>query len=534
MENLERKDNNTPVKFYIEGIYNVDGYLVIHGSNNCVVTDGENVYYLGKYKYIQNIYKMGNKIYAVVLHNYRQSLIDIETLECVLSQKQAYCSGIFKVDDNYINLIGSEYPNYLYNINTKNFIKPDNGHVFSHMLVRNEDLFVFQTENKYEYSYSVVDGTSKVLYECGRGFPHKIGNNLVIHNSKEENVKIVVNLFSKQEANKEIIISINDNILGEPQIIKDNIVIVTSDSVKLINTNLEEVRSIPIKLDGEVVDTQLEDNTFIIVISKGEKKSCVIVLLNNELVMYHDGVVTLPFEKSEIKTIRCYDELDQEEKDKYKKFDTFGYFSLYDTEGTKLTTLKARDCWVIESSKNNKFIFYNVDGLDTHKVYNVETKELKDIPWDGIDYCLDGCDWASYGWGYNELTNSYDFFDEDLNVLFADIDPSLYGMRYSNDLTFKILNNYLWLDIRISKGPCNYYHNVIIDKDKNVIYDSYNSAITILGNYFQIKENDKLIYLDSRTGTFSDNRNILLTGVLPKSLSLKNNTIELSNNKSSN
>lgn len=203
---LERKGNNNPIKFYIEGIYFVDGYLVIHGTNNCIITDGKNVYYLGKYKYIQNIYKMGDKVYAVVLHNYRQSLIDIETLECVFSQKQAYCSGVFKVDDNYINLFGSEYPNYLYNINTKKFLKSDNGHVFSHKLVRDEDLFVFETENNYECSYSVVDGTGKVLYECGQGFPYKIGDNLVIHNSKEKMLKLSLTYFRNKNQMKKLLL----------------------------------------------------------------------------------------------------------------------------------------------------------------------------------------------------------------------------------------------------------------------------------------------------------------------------------------
>lgn len=524
MDRIINQEKDLPKTYKVIRMERVEDYLFIETDVTSLLLDGENCYDVGKYNHAESVFTIGDDLVAVLELNEKQELVNVKTKEVIFSHCNSYNSEVFKIDDDYVGVAEFDYE-ALFNVHTRKFIHPQIDLNIKYYRKIGENLFHFK-HSDYEkcfFQNFIVNQKGEIVYDCGASFPYFIDGNLVLYSKKEGKVIIVHDLLNSHERTD--ILTKNKTILSNPLVYTENneaagVLFVSDNKLKMINFNLEELKEFSLDVDADEYGLQLWGDIAIIIVSKGETKSNIAVNLNNGVQIKHSGIWVLPLDMPGRKVIRGCDVLG---KDAY-------LFTLYDEDGVEYTHHLGSDCFNVHSKQENKYIYWNVDGTNKNIIYNVDTRKEQIIPWKNLRFDRED-EYQSIGCGirYDNFMEDgiIDFIDEDLNVIFGDIKCADFDIRF-NDFRFDISNNLLLLTLPESAGAVTYFRQVVMDKENNVLYDSYLGNLSFVGNCLQIVEAEKTTYIDSRTMKVINEDSLLISDMgVPENLQLEGRPIKL-------
>ncbi len=531
MNDLSKRDEKLPNSYRVISISVVGDYIFVETSKTSLIIDKDkNVYDVGKYKRLNDVYQMGNDLFAVLEGNFKQDLVNMRTKEVYLSQRNSYYSGIWQVDDDYVKLGGPDYNKKVFNIRTKKFIEPEVDIPVDFSRKVGPNLFVYENNDYHNqiYQHFLINQDGKLVYNCGSYFPYFTDGNLILSLLKEGEVAIVRDVCNNPQSIE--MISQNEMVSSNPLIYTnekheaDSICFVSGKDFTMVDLNMNVIKKYPLDIDYDSVEIQLWGDMAVIIVNKGDDSYCIGLNIKNGVQMKHHGIWILPLDVKGPVVVRGCDCLGD---DQYM-------FTLYDENGNEYVRHQAKDCFNVHCRKMNLIKFYDVDGANKVLVYNVDTREEKEIPWVNPEFKVGGDgEYKTVGYGirYGETWQDeiIDLFDEDMNVVYEGIVSKDYGIR-GEDFSYSLVNNLLLLTIPISRGPATYYRKVVLDREKNKLYDTFDNRLSFVGNYLQIidDENDKTYYIDSRTGKTVEDAQITMQDIaLPDTLNVNGEVIKL-------
>ncbi|MDE6141351.1 MAG: hypothetical protein K2G03_01995, partial [Bacilli bacterium] len=532
---ISKQEKVLPNTYQVISIETVDDYIFVETNEKSFLIDKDkNVYDVGRYNCCKHVYKMGDDILAVLEGEHRQELVNIKTNEVYLSQRISYCSGIFRIDDDYVDTLGSDYDKMVFNIRTKEFIKPrvDIPVKFSRKVGPNLFVYEFNDYGKQIYRKFVIDRDGELVFDCGSYFPYFKDGRLILTSLKDEEVIIVDNVLEGNTSSN--ILGRNSEISSNPLVVTDengepeSICFVSGKEFLIVDfdMNIKTKYPLDIESDYDEVEIQLWGDISVVIVKKGDESYCIALNIKTGKQIKHQGIWIIPVDVANPDVIRGCDPLDDE----------YYMFTIYDKDGNEYTHHRAKDCYNIHCRAMNLIRFYGVEGVDGCLVYNKDTREEKVIPWVNPEFLLHDHEYMDYGFGirYGATWRDeiIDIFDLDFNVVFEGIDARSYKMR-TNDFRYEVKNNLLLLTIPVSDGPRTCYRKVVMDREKNVIYDSYDGYLSFVGNFLQVIDEvkGKTYYIDSRTGKRHSDMNIAMNELaLPDAISIDGETIRLIKN----
>lgn len=486
MENLINKENNDiyNTTYRLNGMYTVAEYLVLNLDKGNFLTDGDTIYNLGKYSSVEKVLVMNNEMYVVVNYNYSKSLIRLNDLDVVFEKKSTY--GIFKETEDIVSIFNDYSPKQLFNIDKREYLPGYKDYDYAFKL--SDELFVFENKDYEHRHFVITDEKGDVIYDCDSRFPYFINGNLVLIDRKDERIDIVHDLLGKRDKNS--VIEHEGVVIAKPQYYNGKFVVVMYGGVVILNDELEPIKTIELKVDGEITDTDIEKDILFLRVLKNDLYKTIVVGLKNGFKIIADSIELLPFWVKTRRTLLIRDKISE---NRY-------VITLYNEEGKELVKVNAKDADVIESVKSNIFIFFDATKDNKNLIYNVDTKELRPIPWGNVKFGLDGKEYSKYARGYNNETECIDIMDEDLNPLFSGIDFEGMNIRTSFDeFSFFVLNEFLCITIHVAYGPRSYFRYLLMDKENNIYYNKIGIRISKVGKYLQIQDEDGVSYINSIT-----------------------------------
>ncbi|MDE5630164.1 MAG: hypothetical protein K2I70_01040, partial [Bacilli bacterium] len=308
----------------------------------------------------------------------------------------------------------------------------------------------------------------------------------------------------------------------------ESICFVSGKEFLIVDFDMNIITKYPLDIESDYdkVEIQLWGDISVIIVKKGEESYCVALNLKTGKQIKHKGIWIIPVDAANPNVIRGCDPLDDE----------YYMFTIYDKDGNEYTHHRAKDCYNIHCKKMNLIRYYGIEGIDGCLVYNIDTREEKIVPWVNPEFQIHDREYMDYGFGvrYGETWKDeiIDIFDLDFNVVFEGIDARSYKMRV-DDFGYEVNNNLLLLTIPMSDGPRTYYRKVVMNREKNVIHDSYDGYLSFIGNFLQVidEESGKTYYIDSRTGKRHGDMNITMNELaLPDTIDVDGEQVRLIKN----
>ena len=532
MDEISKQERELPNTYQVISIETVDDYIFVETNGKSFLIDKDkNVYDVGKYNCAKNVYKMGDDILAVLEVDHHQDLVNIKTKEVVLSQRISYCSGIFKIDDDYVETMGYDHPTMLFNIRKKEYIKPNVDIPVEYSRKVGPNLFVYEHNDysKQIYRKFVINQDGELVFDCGSYFPYYKDGRLILSALNDGEVVVVDNVLDGNTSSN--MLSRNDKINSNPLVVTDErskpegICFVSGKEFLIVDFDMNIKNKYPLDIDSEYDKTEIQlwGDISVIIVKKGEEHYCIALNLKTGKQIKHQGIWIIPVDAANPNVIRGCDPLG----------DGNHMFTIYDKEGNEYTHHRAKDCYNIHSRSMNLIRFYGIEGIKGCLVYNKDTREEKIIPWVNPEFKMHDYEYMEYGFGvrYGETFRDeiIDIFDEDFNVVFEGIDAKAYKIA-TDDFGYEVNNNLLLLTIPKSEGSRTFYRKVVMDRNKNIIYDSYDGYLSFIGNFLQVidEEQGKTYYIDSRTGERHDDMGITMKELtLPDTINVDGETIKL-------
>lgn len=502
-----------------------DGYFVIETNKTIILTNGKNIYDIKEYPKVKKVMVINNELYIFQCMDFVGTLVRLKDMKVIFSE-----FDVFDVLPNYrsdkILWLCSNGPSaLLYNIEENRYVNRD---VPYHLyFVVSDNLFVYE-DLKYDADYKkkthLYNDKGELVLECGFTIPYYKNGNIILRD--DDDIRIYHDFLGENK--KVTILSKQGNVLAKPQIYKDNFVIVVDGFIKIINSDLEEVKSIPYDTSREISDTIIEKDYFMMKVKiEDEVYKTVAVSLVHGFVVEHDFMHVLPYwEDNKRRTIVAYDRVINPEPDNtyYGRPNEYTY-TLYAEDGKVLfkSDEKFLDVEIISKEKDNLYLF--ISNEQTY-IFNIDTLEFKPMPWideiifndDGHAFCLNG------------ETNLYDVIDEDLNVLFKNVDAKKLGVTPHERPFVFLLNNLICF---IENLPFNEYYLMVVDEEGNKYFGGKDATVNKVGNYIEVVHRGKIIYINSITKTVSDNSIPALPNNLSSDLTIEGDQIKL-NRKNNN
>lgn len=531
MNEIIKKEKELPKSIQVINIEKVDDFIFIETKEKSFMIDKDkHVYEVGNYSHLKNVYHMGDDILAVLEGNHRQDLVNIRTKEVYLSQKNSYYSGIWKIDDDFVHISGPDYEYQpVYNIRTKRFIMPNVEMPVKYGWKLAPNLFVYEI-NDYEkqiYQKFIIDDQGKLVYRCGEYFPYFKDGNLVLSDRKDNEVVIVRDVLN--ESQETDMLSKGDSINSNPLIytnekgIAEGICFVSKKDFLFLDFDLNVKKRFPLDIEYDSVEIQLWGEISVIIVKKGDESCCIALNLKTGKQVKHYGIWIIPVDAANPNVIRGCDPLDDE----------YSMYTIYDKDGNEYTHHRAKDCYNIHCKKMNLIRFYGVEGIDGCIVYNIDTREEKVVPWVNPQFMMGDKEYMDYGFGvrYGESWRDeiIDIFDLEFNVVFEGLVSNDFKIR-GDDFHYEVNNELLLLTVPVSSGSRTFYKKIVMDKNKNILYDSFDGYLSFVGNFLQIidEEHGKTYYIDSRTGKRCDDTQITMQEfALPDTINVNGESVRL-------
>lgn len=531
MEEITKREQELPSNEYrVINIEKVGDYLFVETNVKSLLIDKDkNVFDVGKCNHVEKVFKMGDDIFAVLEDKYRQILVNIKTQEIYISQSILYYSNICKIDDDYVSVFGADCKNQLaFNIHTKKFIEPEVDIPVDYNRKIGPNLFLYINHASKTLQYFLVDQDGKLIYKCGEYFPYFTDGDLILSLRKENEIVIVRDVY--KDTRKVEMVSQNEMVNSNPLIHEnekheaDAICFVSGKDFTVTDLKMNIINKYSLDINYDEVKIQLWGDVAVVIVKKGEESYNIGLNIKSGIQIRHRGIWVLPLDVKGPTVIRGCDVLGKEDY----------IFTIYDENGNEYTHHRAKDCDNILCRKMNLIGFYGIEGMDGCLIYNIDTKEEKIVSWQNPEFKLDDNDeYEDIGFGirYGDTWEDViiDLFDEDMNVLYEGIIAKDYGIIGKN-FAYKVKNNLLLLKIPESSGSRTYYRKVVLDKEKNTLYDSFDGYLSFVGNFLQIidREEGKTYYIDSRTYEKHDDMRITMKEFgLPDMLNVNGEQVKL-------
>ncbi len=531
MEEISKVKEELPKSYQVINIERIDDFIFVQTQEKSFLIDkNKKVYDVGNYSHACKIYHMGKDIFAVLEDSYKQDLVNIANREVYLSHRASYYSGIWKIDDDYVHISGPDYEESpLFNIRTKKFIKPDLEVPVKYGWKLAPNLFVYENNDygKGIYQKFIINQNGEVFYNCGSYFPYYEDGNIILSSSKDDEVIVVHDVLNG--AAKSEMLSRSDAIKSNPLVYTadgghaKSICFVSGKEFLVVDFNMNILKKYNLDIDYDDVEIQIWGDIAVTIVKKGEDSYCIALNIKTGKQVKHHGIWVLPLDVKGPTVIRGCDILGDDDY----------MFTIYDENGCEYTHHRSRDCFNIHSEKMNLIRFYGVEGIKGCLVYNIETKEEKEVPWQDPKFKMKNSKYMNYGFGirYGESWRDeiIDIFDLNFNVVYEGIISKDFKIR-GEDFGYEVKNELLLLTVPISEGPRTYYRKIVMDKEKNIIYDSFSGYLSFIGNFLQIidEESGKTYYIDSRTGKRVDDISLTMQEfALPEMINIDGECVRL-------
>lgn len=459
--------------------------FIILENNQKILTNGKEVYDVSEYDYLKDIFVIQGKIYASFTKDFSICLIDIVTGEIMFSDSNAYYINMR--DERILYVIKNVGNNTLYDLVTKKYLPVPEDYEFEKAL--GYHLYIFRENNYnkkfYDLKRCVVSADGEIIMSQIEGYIYLINNYLVIKKSAELSIfelkdgkPIPVKTFKK-----------GNEIIANPDIYKEYILIVEKGVIKLIKPSLEIVKEFKIENLDEIIDMEWVGDTLKLAIpytSNNENvgKQMHINLKNGNIIL-HIRIDGYPYW-----TPTTYVGRDIREYESDKGVD----FHFYDADSNLFLNINAN---YYETLGNGEQIFF-LKSASKNYLLNSKTKVLQEVPYD--DVCFHTTN--PYGFGVIKRSNTIDFIDQDFNILVTGINYKNYNLNLTlGGFGYFIINGYLRLSIPfidgygVSRNRC-----VLIAPNGEVLVDSVDEKCYPLGNLIQITNGKKAEFLNTKTG----------------------------------
>ena len=477
----------------IKNIYKVDDYLFITLDNGQkILTNGDEVYDVSEYNHLSSVFNMENKFCAVFNKGYSPYVVDLNTMEVLYKDINAY--HVSRQDDRTLHIImkAGEGNNTIYDIETKKYLPAPSEYEFERSLGNN--LYVFKEvrnsiANFYKDKRCVINASGKILLKDIEGWIYLSGNHLVI--IKDNEISIV---GIADETSLEIkTIEQNEKIIAKPAYHHGNIIIIEKGTIKIYTPDFELINEF--KIDGleEIIDYEIVADTL---------KICLPLIVNNEKVDKH-SYVNLKTGKS-ISHIRIegfpywtpttfigQNSIDSEIKDYY----------FYNANFDSIINISANSYENIDDDKGCMFIIRTKNGeKEKIQLLNTENGSIREIDYGYVSFDLS----SPYGYGVNFSDETIDFFDENLNVIISGFDYKKFNLGFGNrGFSYFIVNNYVCIRKHFvdeyGHSKCRY---IIQNSEGDIILNSTEHECYAMGNLIQIIGRNDTQFLNTLTGEF--------------------------------
>ena len=481
----ENKVNYQNIKY----IDIIDEHLFIKlGDNSCFLTNGIKTIKINpNYEHIKKLIIYDNTYYGLI----DNQIINLNTDEVLLTDSSIY--NIYKEDDETILVIRIEKPNALFSLITKKYLPAPDNYEFERNL--DNHLYSFceknYDKNPNDLQRVIINSTGKVLFEnIENGHIQNYNNNIIFIN---DNRIIIQNI---QNLDERVTVPNND----ATKYYNGNIYIIKNNQIIILDSNLNEVKIIPVpdldkvydwEVTGGIIKLQLPT-----IINGCDFYKFVYINIANERMIQHNHIEALPYYTPEFYI--GFDSLKDDEYNdlKIQKPNEENTYYFYDKDFNKIMEIKGDE---YEDFNDGKFIIHRYTENEWKKIFvNLHEGIIKECPYDGVHFDKI----AQIGHGYNKNTDMIDIFDENLCPLFTNINYKDYNInKHVVDITYRIVNKILIFQIQHNRRVLR---NIIFDENKNILLNSDHHACKPIGNLIQIREynddeNDS-IYLNTLTG----------------------------------
>lgn len=518
-QNIQKTNNIGTLK--INGIQQVDNlvFIKLENSQN-LLTDGNMVYDVSGYDVFLKGFTMKNKPFAIFRKGFTLYVINLTTNEVVFSDQNAY--SIHKEDERvlYIIMKSSGGNNKLYDIEAKSYLPMPEGYTFDYSL--GNGFYVFSekitADSNGKRKSCIISLDGKVILKNILGFITLEDDHLIINNNDTNELSIIE--LKKDLSNLNIkTLSKSDSILLSPKYLNGQITVIEPNKIKLYNLDLELVKTISINGLTQVKDSEQ---------------------LGDILKLW------IPYkEQSEEVGKSIFINLKTGKKIEHLRLEGYPYWNPRIIIGKDYIE-RITDYFKNDSPVPKPFYFYdenfnliaNVLGTSYHPLYDKEEKFFIIINQKekfllnskiGIISKLD-YDFISfhnllpYGYGVNTISETMDFIDEDLNIIFPNFDYKRYDLALEDGgFEYFIVNNMLCLTKRFDGWDGrDRYRTIILKSNGEVLLDTTRARCFQLGTFIEIIENEQSTFLNTITGE----RGTLFLATS----AIKDNKINLSNN----
>ena len=477
----------------IKDVSHIDEYLyLILDNGQKFLTNEKELYDLTDFGYVERVFRMGERLCAVVSGVFSPCLIDLNTKEILFQDNNAY--SISKQDDRTLHVIKKRGNNTIYDIERKWYLPMPEDYEFENSL--GNGLYVFCENNNnipfYERKRVVINADGFFVLNNIKGWIYLEDRYLIIHKDQELTI-LEIGDDKKTKTIKKV--QKNGTILTSPEYYNGKVITVLKDKINIYKPNLELIKSIPVEGLVEVKDSEricgvLKLN--VPTIYNGEENGKhIFVNLETGKKIEHLRINGYPYWKQT--SFVGQDELEDYKRNKPMDF----YF--YDKDFNFIT--KERGIQYYSADDENESLFI-VENDDKNILINTENGSAKETDYILVRYHFS----APYGYGIHSDNKTMDFFDKNLDVIIPNFEFEKYNLSFNlGGFGYFIVNGYVCITTDFVDGYGRYqYRNIIYSKQGEVILDSIHHKCYPIGNFIQIMKGKDSKFLNTLTGEIGD------------------------------
>lgn len=495
-------DNSLEIRnIKIKRIINHKDYLfIILDNDQKIITNGDKVYNVSDYDNFLDTFSMGNRLCALLLKSYTQCLIDLNTMEVLFEDRNAY--SISKQDDRTLRVIKNidGGNSTIYDIETKKYLPAPVDYEFENSL--GNGMYVFRQEDKdhkkdfYDQKRCIVNIDGKTLLTNVEGWIYYNNNSLII--IKQDELSIIgINEDSTYNIKT---LKSNEIIIAKPQFYKGNIIVVEKNAVKIYDTIFNILKNIQIDNLDEVADLEWVGDVLKIcqtyTVDEQKINRHVFINLINGKVISHINIEAYPYWTPT--TFIGHDCTNQEYL-KYGYSEELIDFSFYNGNFNLIAKMQANYYEIADDDKECMFfLIAETDDKIKKQLLNSKNGSIREVNYDFVKYHYS----IPYGYGGCKTKETIDFFNENLEVVIPNFDYKKYHLSLDmGSFNYFIIGNYICVSANFTDSYGKSQLRTIIQKsDGEVILDSIKHQCYSLGNYIQIVSNEQSQFLNTLSG----------------------------------
>lgn len=474
----------------------INDYLFLTLENGQkILINGKELYDLSEFEYVKEIFKMQDRLCAVLYKDNILCLIDLNTKEVLFQDSNAY--AISKHDERTLHVIMNigAGNNTIYDIERKMYLPMPDDYEFENSL--GNGLYVFCENNSnlafYERKRCVINSNGVFVLKDIQGWIYLEDGYLIVRKNEELTI-----LELDEEAKVKSIKNIkkDDTILTAPKYCEGKIIIVLKDKVNVYKPSLELLRTIPVAGLRTVSDSEMIGDIL---------KLAVPTIYNNELCGKHIFVNVVTGKIISHLRINGYPYWTQDTFVGQDELDLSGNdlipidFYFYDKDFNFITKERGTACYSADDENESLFV---VEDNEKQKLINAKNGSIKET-----DYIIIRYHYAhSYGYGIHKDNKTMDFFDDELNVIIPNFEFAKYNLNFIHSgFGYFIVNGYVCITKHFVDGTGrSKYRNAIYSANDGLVLDSVEHRCYSIGDFIQIIEGKDSKFLNTLTGEFED------------------------------